>query len=105
MKNKLLCILLIIIFISLFLSSDEIIDSYMKNARTSYIFKDYAGSYQYVNFVLKAYKSKTTPNHVYLLAEKIYYNYLLELLNNDDRTKINEMSKNLLEFNRARGGI
>ena len=55
MKNKIFYISLFILISFFLLSSDEMINTYMKNARIHYIFKDYSRAYQYINFVLLPY--------------------------------------------------
>jgi len=97
MKSKYF-ILIILLFIPLFFSGEELVDTYMKNARSYYVFKDFENAYISINFVLRSYKDKETPAKVYLLAEQIYHDYLKKMINKNNGNKINEISDNLLEY-------
>jgi len=82
MKNKF--IMLILIFITVYINSDELINKYAADAKSFYIIKDYDKAYNRVKFILKYYnynENELSPE-IKALSENIYYEYLKKLFNN-----------------------
>ena len=99
MQNRRHLFLILFICVTVPLSiADDLVDQYQSKASNHFIVKEYERAYSFIGFVLKFYSEGELPADARALAEKIYYQYLLELKDSSRYELIDEIRLNLLEY-------
>ncbi|MBE6349238.1 MAG: hypothetical protein E7062_00590 [Spirochaetaceae bacterium] len=68
-----------LVFVSFLFAQNMLVDRYLAAATNCLENKEYEKSFSYINFVLGQYDAASLPQNIEIIAEEIYYNYLVEL--------------------------
>ena len=96
-RKHLLLILFVYIAIPLVIA-DDLVDQYMSKANSHFLVKEYERAYSSIRFVLKFYSEGELPEEAQSLAEKISYQYLLQLKDSSEYELIDEIKLDLLDY-------
>ncbi len=99
MIKKCVCaIVLLLCLCSLAIAQNTLVGRYLEAANTSYSQKDYAKAFEYINYVFAQYTPETMPQNVEILAEVIYYDYLVQIRDKQDSSSFLKVKNKLSEF-------
>ena len=98
MIKKFAVILLFFSLIFLIGAQSSLVERYLDAANKSYAEKDYAKAFGYINYVCGQFASDQTPQNVEILAELVYYDYLIYMRDTNDLSEFNALKAKLSEF-------
>ncbi len=95
-KNMLIISLLCLcIFVH---AQNTLVERYLNAANSSYSQQDYAKAFDYINYVFGQYTPETMPKNVEILAETIYYDYLVQIRDRQDTASFQKVKNKLAEY-------
>ncbi len=83
---------------SAFAVDEELVNRYLNAANEQYTAKNNAKAFSYINIVLNSYKQEMLPQNVEVIAETIYYAYLVQIKDARDSSAFAEVKEKLIEF-------
>ena len=83
-KKNVYAISLLVCLCGLIIAQNTLVERYLNAANVSYTQKDYAKAFDYINYVFGQYTPETMPQNVEILAETIYYDYLIQIRDKQD---------------------
>jgi len=83
---------------SLFAVDNALVDRYLNAANEQYSAGNYAKAYSYINTVLGQYKDESLPENATVIAETIYYAYLVQIKDNHNFTAFAQVKERLIEY-------
>lgn len=97
-KKKIISILFVFLLCFGLFAQNALIDRYLDAANDNLAKREYKKSFDYINYVLSQYPYDQVPQNVELLAENIYYSYLLNIREQGDTEAFNTVKEKLLEY-------
>ncbi len=98
-KKYFLCFLLMLLCAGTLIAQNlNLTQRYLDAANNSLSKQEYKKAFDYVNQVLSRYEENKVPQNVELLAEDIYYNYLVQIRDNRDMESFAAVKDKLLEY-------
>lgn len=98
-KKQILSFLLMLLCAGTLIAQNvNLTQRYLDAANNSLSKQEYKKAFDYVNQVLSRYEENKVPQNVELLAEDIYYNYLVQIRDNRDMESFAGVKDKLLEY-------
>lgn len=79
-------------------AQNTLVERYLSAANVSYTQKEYAKAFDYINYVFGQYTPETMPKNVEILAETIYYDYLIQIRDKQDTASFQKVKNKLSEY-------
>lgn len=97
-KKNVYAISLLVCLCGLIIAQNTLVERYLNAANVSYTQKDYAKAFDYINYVFGQYTPETMPQNVEILAETIYYDYLIQIRDKQDTASFQKVKNKLSEY-------
>lgn len=97
-KKNVYAISLLVCLCGLIIAQNALVERYLSAANVSYTQKDYAKAFDYINYVFGQYTPETMPQNVEILAETIYYDYLIQIRDKQDTASFQKVKNKLSEY-------
>lgn len=97
-KKPIIIGVLLLIFISSIFAQGALIERYLSAANDNLTKREYKKAFDYINYVLSQYPESQVPQNVELLAENVYYEYLVEIRDTRDMESFSTVKDKLLEY-------
>ncbi len=81
-----------------FAADDVLVTRYLTAANDQLSARNYEKAFSYINTVLGYYTEETVPQNVEIMAENIYYSYLVEIKDAKNSAAFNTVKEKLIEF-------
>lgn len=94
-------VVLVCVFLSLLVtlfSQGALIERYLDAANENLTKREYKKAFDYINYVLSQYPQDKVPQNVEILAENVYYSYLVEIRDTRDMEGFSSVKDKLLEY-------
>lgn len=82
----------------LFAVDEQLVGRYLNAADEQYNTGNYPKAFSYINIVLNSYKAVSLPENVEVIAESIYYAYLVQIKDTKNTAAFNQVKEKLIEF-------
>ncbi len=97
-KKRVFAVSLLILLCTLLCAQNTLVERYLNAANASYSQQDYAKAFDYINYVFGQYTPETMPKNVEILAETIYYDYLIQIRDKNDTASFQKVKNKLSEY-------
>lgn len=84
--------------VQLFAVDEQLVGRYLNAADEQYNTGNYPKAFSYINIVLNSYKAVSLPENIEVIAESIYYAYLVQIKDTKNTTAFNQVKEKLIEF-------
>ncbi len=82
----------------LFAVDEQLVGRYLNAADEQYNAGNYPKAFSYINIVLNSYKAVSLPENIEVIAESIYYAYLVQIKDTKNTASFNKVKEKLIEF-------
>jgi len=79
-------------------ADDALVTRYLNAANNEYSAGNNVKAFSYINIVLNSYKESSLPHNVEVIAETIYYSYLVQIKDTKNTREFNQVKEKLIEF-------